>query len=124
MKYIILLFASFFWISCSSGNPALKTAQLQSELSYTQAKNSKIKPAQIEPAKAYLDSSKQTEKIKDTDLALIFAELSNLKYRVIFAELEKEQAKKNAEMSRILLNQEKEKLELYKKELAKEEALQ
>lgn len=103
--------------ACSAGNPALRTAQLQSQLSNSEAQRAKLPNEKITPASAALDSSKAAEKVKDEELALVQAELSNLRYRVVFAEAVRDTAKaENAKVAKGLAEDEA-RLKEYQKQL-------
>lgn len=126
MRFKLMLKTAFAAMSlamlaaCSAGNPALKTAQMQSSLSNSEAQRAKFPSEKITPASAALDSSKSAEKIKDDELALVQAELSNLRYRVIFAEAVRDSAKaENAKVMAGLAEDEK-RLEEHKKTLKAE----
>ena len=109
-------------MGCSSGNPALYTLQMQSELAGSEAKKAKISEESVVHASAALDSSRKSEKIGDDQLALIQAELSNLRYRVIFAEAKKKKALNDSASVTQALAQDKKRLEEYQTILAKEKS--
>ena len=124
MKKFFVLFSmsALLYMGCSSGNPALYTLQMQSELAGSEAKKAKISEEYVVHASAALDSSRKSEKIGDDQLALIQAELSNLRYRVIFAEAKKKKALNDSASVTQALAQDKKRLEEYQTILAKEKS--
>lgn len=95
---------------------------MQSELAGSEAKKAKISEEFVVHASAALDSSRKSEKIGDDQLALIQAELSNLRYRVIFAEAKKKKALNDSASVTQALAQDKKRLEEYQTILAKEKS--
>ncbi len=117
----VLFLGTFLFVGllgCTAGNPALRTAQRQAELSGMESQQLKLQGT--DTAKLFLDSSYKAVEIRDEQLALVQAELSNLEYRVVFAKAENEQAKKDSALVSNELKDDKKRLEAYKKELENE----
>lgn len=106
-----------FLAACSSGSSALRTLQLQSELSYEQAKASKLDSSKVAQANAALDSSRAAEKLRDEPLAVVDAELSNLRYRVLFASSELEAERRENDSLKTWLSGDEKRLEAKRAEL-------
>lgn len=106
-----------FLAACSSGSSALRTLQLQSELSNEQAKASKLDSAKVAQASAALDSSRAAEKLRDEPLAVVDAELSNLRYRVLFASSELEAERRENDSLKTWLSGDEKRLEAKRAEL-------
>lgn len=106
--------------ACASGNPALRTAQMQSELSNGEATKANLPSEKIQVASSALDSSKAAEQVKDDQLALVLAELSNLRYRVIFAEATRDSAKAQTKDQAGRLADDEKRLKAYKEILKNE----
>lgn len=117
---LLLSMTALLYIGCSSGNPALHTLQMQSELAGNEASKAKIKKEFIEYANIPLDSSRSSEEIGDDQLALVQAELSNLRYRVVFAKAKREKEKKDSILVQEGLAKDKQRLEEYKAILKQE----
>lgn len=124
MRKLMILFSAMtlIYMGCSSGNPALYTLQMQSELAGSEASKAKISNKSLSYASAALDSSRKSEEIGDDQLALVQAELSNLRYRVVFAEAKKDKAQKDSLFVEQGLQEDKKRLNEYKAILAKEKA--
>lgn len=106
-----------FLAACSSGSSALRTLQLQSELSNEQAKASKLDSSKVAQASAALDSSRAAEKLRDEPLAVVDAELSNLRYRVLFASSELEAERRENDSLKTWLSGDEKRLEAKRAEL-------
>lgn len=122
---IRLIFISFLILlisACSGGNSALRTAQMQSELSYMEGSKAKIESEKLSLAKVKLDSSKKAEEVGDDQLALVLAELSNLRYRIVFAETERDKALADSAFAAEGLLKDKKRLEEYKALLKNEKS--
>lgn len=112
--FLVGLFAAAFLAACSSGNSALRTLQLQSELSSEQARAAGLDSAKVSLARAALDSSKAAEKLRDEQLAVVDAELSNLRYRVVFATAELEAERRETDSLKTWLAADEKRLEAYR----------
>lgn len=114
------LLAAVLLAACSSGSSALRTLQLQSELSNEQARAAKLDSSKVALASANLDSSKAAEKLRDEPLAVVDAELSNLRYRVLFASAELEAETRKRDSLKVWLAEDEKRLEAYRAELKSE----
>lgn len=113
VRFFLMCTAAALLAACSAGNPALRTAQMQSELSLEESGKANFANKKIEHAKADLDSSKKAEELKDDQLALVMAELSNLRYRVVFAEAARDSAKAENTIAKQALAEDETRLKSY-----------
>lgn len=118
--FLVGLLAAVFLAACSSGSSALRTLQLQSELSNGQARAAKLDSSKVALASANLDSSKAAEKLRDEPLAVVDAELSNLRYRVLFASAELEAETRKQDSLKVWLAEDEKRLEAYRAVLKSE----
>ena len=119
---LLLSMTALLYIGCSSGNPALHTLQMQSELAGNEASKAKIKKEFIEYANIPLDSSRSSEEIGDDQLALVVvrAALTKIQQRVECEKAKRDGKKKKRTVVQEGLAKDKQRLEEYKAILKQE----